>query len=185
MSEKKNCFKEIFLPIIVLASICAIIAAAMAAINSITAPRIEADHSRQEQEALSIVVPSNQGFTQIEGLTLPESVLGVYSDNGSESYAVMLSVKGYDSSSPMSVAVGFDENGKIIKCSVISCSGETKGIGSKVSSEDFLSRFYGKNDVSDVDTITGATISSSAFKNAIKDACDLVESIRETGGEAK
>ena len=179
MSKNNKSFKEILLPIIVLASICAIIAAAMAAINSITAPKIRADHEKKEQEALSIVVPNNQGFTQIEGLTLPESVLGVYRDNGSDSLAVMLSVKGYDSSKPMSVAVGLDEGGKIIKCSVISCGGETKGIGSKVSDEGFLSKFYGRNDVSDVDTITGATISSSAFKSAVADACAVVESLRE------
>ena len=178
MSEKKKSFKEIFLPIIVLVSICAIIAAAMAAINALTAPKIKADYEKKEQEALSIVVPHNQGFTRLDGIELPESVLGVYRDNGSASLAVMLSVRGYDSSNPMSVAVGFDENGKIIKCSVISCSGETKGIGSKVSGDSFLSQFHGKNDVSDVDTITGATISSSAFLAAVEDACDVVESLR-------
>lgn len=182
MSQKKKSFKEIFLPIIVLVSICAVIAAAMAAINAITAPKIEEDHKKKEQEALSIVVPNNQGFTKWEHDGLPESVLGVYSDNGSASLAVMLSVKGYDSSNPMSVAVGFDENAKIIKCSVISCSGETKGIGSKVSDESFLSRFYGESNMSvaNVDTISGATISSSAFKQAILDACKAVEEFRAT-----
>ena len=90
----------------------------------------------------------------------------------------MLSVKGYDSSNPMSVAVGFDGNGEIIKCSVISCAGETKGIGSKVADDGFLSLFVGKKDVSSVDTISGATISSTAFKEAIEDACIVVADIR-------
>lgn len=181
MNEKKNSFKEIFLPIIVLVVICTVIAASMAAINAITAPIIEEDHIKKEQEAFSIVVPDNSGFTKQEIENLPETITGVYKDNGSSAIAVMLSVKGYDSSNPMNVAVGFDGDGKIIKCSVISCSGETKGIGSKVADENlFLSKFYNLTDVSEVDTITGATISSSAFKNAMADACRVVKEIRAT-----
>ena len=178
MSEKKNSFKEIFLPIIVLVMICVVIGGAMAAINLVTAPKIEETQKQKEAEALSAVLPNNQGFTKQEIADLPESVVALYSDNGSKALVVMLSIKGYDSSNPMSVAVGFDENGNVTKCSVISCSGETKGIGSKVSNENFLSQFYGKSDFSTVDTISGATISSSAFKAAMNDACALVEAYR-------
>ena len=180
MSEKKSSFNEFVLPIIVLVAICLFISAAMAAINLITAPKIEEAQRQKEEEALSIVVPDNQGFTKQEISDLPESVVALYSDNGSSAVAVMLSIKGYDSSNPMSVAVGFDEDGKIIKTSVISCNGETKGIGSKVSDESFLSRFSGLSDVSSVDTISGATISSSAFKAAMEDACRVVEQYRGT-----
>ena len=102
----------------------------------------------------------------------------VYKDKGSERLAVILSIKGYDSSKPMSVAVGFDEEGNILKCSVISCLGETKGIGSKVSDADFLEQFEGKSDVDDIDGISRATISSSAFKSGIADACAAVRQYR-------
>ena len=178
MSEKKSSFNEFILPIIVLVTICIIIGAAMAAINLITAPKIAEAQRQKEDEALSIVVPDNQGFTKQEIADLPESVIALYTDNASNAIAVMLSIKGYDSSNPMSVAVGFDEDGKIIKCSVISCSGETKGIGSKVSSESFLSSLVGLSDVSSVDTISGATISSGAFKEALADACAVIEQYR-------
>ena len=180
MTKNKKSFKEFFLPIIVLVAICVVISAAMAAINLVTEPKIESDRKQKEEDALSIVVPDNKGFTELEVAEMPESVIGIYVDNGSARMAVMLSVKGYDSSNPMSVAVGFDENGKIMKCSVISCNGETKGIGSKVSSESFLSQFYGVDNVSSVDTISGATISSKAFKEAIADACALVEQCKAT-----
>lgn len=180
MTEKKKSFKEFFLPIIVLVSICAVIAAAMATVNFVTEKKIENGHKQSEEDALSIVVPNNDGFTEVELSEIPESVIGIYVDNGSAKMALMLSVKGYDSSSPMSVAVGFDENGKITKCHVISCNGETKGIGSKVSDESFLSRFYGVDNVSSVDTISGATISSKAFKEALADACAVVEQYKAT-----
>lgn len=179
MSEKKS-FKEFFLPIIVLVAICVVIAALMAAVNLITAPKIEDVQKQKEAEALAVVLPENQGFEQLTVSNAPESVVGVYKDNGSACMAVMLSVKGYDSSKPMSVAVGFGEDGKITKCSVISCLGETKGIGTRVSNEDFLSSFNGKEDVSSVDSISGATISSSAFKAAVADACKVVMEYRAT-----
>ena len=177
--SKKVSFKENFLPIIVLVSVCLIIGSAMAAINLITEPKILETHAKKEAEALSAVVPDNDGFNKEEISDLPESVVALYSDKGSDAVAVMLSVKGYDSSNPMSVAVGFDGEGKIIKCSVIACTGETKGIGSKVSEDSFLSRFIGKKSGDEVDTISGATISSSAFKEAISDAGAAVAEFRE------
>lgn len=180
MSKEKKFFNEFLLPVIVLVTICAIVAALMATVNLITRPRIEAGNKQKEAEALSIVLPENQGFEQLEFSELPESVVGVYKDNGSDFLAVMLSIKGYDSSKPMSVAVGFDGEGKITKCSVISCNGETKGIGTKVSNEDFLSKFNGKTNSSSVDAISGATVSSTAFKSAIDDACRIVAEYRAT-----
>lgn len=179
-NAKKSTFKEIFLPIIVLVAICIIIGASMAAINILTAPKIAEANAKKEQEALSVVLPGNQGFEEIKLSKEYESVVAMYSDKGSDALAVMLSIKGYDSSNPMSVAVGFDKDGKITKCSVITCAGETKGIGTKVSNEDFLSRFYGKSNVSDVDTISGATISSSAFKTAIDEAITAVRDYKST-----
>ena len=178
MSEKKKSFKEFFLPIIVLVSVCVVIGSLMAAVNLITAPRIEEAQKQKVQEALSAVVENNSGFESIELSELPESVVGAYKDKGSERLAVILSIKGYDSSKPMSVAVGFDEEGKILKCSVISCLGETKGIGSKVSDAEFLSQFEGKGDVGGIDAISGATISSKAFRLGIADACAVVRQYR-------
>ena len=178
MSKQEKGFKSFVLPVIVLVVICIVIGAAMAAINFITAPKIASDHEKKEREALSTVLPENQGFTRQEIEGLPESVVALYTDNGSASIAVMLSVRGYDSSNPMSVAVGFDEEGNITKCSVISCTGETRGIGSKVASDDFLTGFIGKNNSDSVDTISGATISSRAFKSAIDDACRAVAEFR-------
>lgn len=175
---KKSMFKNFFLPMIVLVAICIVIGAAMAGINMLTAPKIAEEQQRKEQEALSVVVPNNQGFEEIELKKEYKSVVSLYADKGSDALAVMLSVKGYDASNPMSVAIGFDGEGKITKCSVISCAGETKGIGSKVSNDDFLARFVGKSDVSGVDTISGATISSKAFKTAVDEAVLAVKDYR-------
>ncbi len=166
---------------IVLLSICLVIAVAMAAINEITAPKIAAAAEAAEQEALRAVLPEADGFEPVEG-EYPESVSAVWRASNRCGYAVMLSAKGYDSSKPMSIAVGFDEEGTLLSCSVVSASGETTGIGTKVTESSFLEQFVGKDEtLSDVDAISGATISSSAFIHAVEDAFAAVKHALEVG----
>ncbi len=180
MSSENKSFNEFLRPVIVLVSICAVVALMMATVNYITKLEMTEQEGQSAEEALALVLPENQGFEELVLSELPNSVEGVYKDKGSSSMAVLLSVKGYNPSNPMSVAVGFDGNGRISKCVVISCAGETKGIGTKVANEDFLAKFVGKTDSSDVDAISGATVSSSAFKSAIDDACRVVANYNAT-----
>ncbi len=175
MKKKNDALKCI----LVLGSICLFIAVAMAAINMVTEPKIAEANAKAEQEALRTVLPEAVGFSTVEG-SFGESVEKLYRDSAGGGYVAMLSVKGYDSSKPMKAAVGFDADGKILKCHVISCSGETTGIGTKVTNESFLSAFVGKDATLDgVDTISGATISSSAFKQAVSEAAAAVASVKE------
>lgn len=164
--------------IIVLVSICIVIGAAMAGVNMLTAERIAAVQAKKEAEALQSVLPENEGFTKLEDVKdLPDSVSAVYRDNDGEGIAMLLSASGYDASNPISIAVGFNNDGSITKCYVISCSGETSGIGTKVKGEGFLSTFDGKSDMDGIDTISGATISSSAFLSAVEDAFEVLKTI--------
>ena len=166
--------------IIVLISICLFIAVAMAAVNMVTAPKIAKANEKAEQDALAAVVPENGGFEKIELDTLPESVTAIYRDLDGDGYVAMLSVKGYDSSKPMSAAVGFTGDGKITECKVISASGETSGIGSKVALPDFLSQFEGKDgELDGVDAISGATISSSALIDAVIQSFEALDQAKE------
>ena len=164
--------------IIVLVSICIVIGAAMAGINMLTAERIAAVQAEKEARAIETVLPENDGFEKLEDLSdLPDSVVAVYRDKDGEGIAMLLKAKGYDSSNPISIAVGFNNDGAITKCYVISCTGETSGIGTRVKGESFLSQFSGKGDMGGVDTISGATISSSAFLSAVEDAFKVLGSI--------
>ena len=68
----------------------------------------------------------------------------------------------------------------IIKCKVISAQGETSGIGSKVTGEDFLAQFNGKSEgLEGVDAISGATISSSALIEAVRESFSAVKTAGE------
>ena len=166
--------------IIVLIAICVFIAAAMAAINMVTAPRIADAELAAKQAALSEVITENGGFDALELDGMPESVIEVYSDKDGEGYVVLLDAKGYDSSKPISIAVGFANDGTITKVHVISCSGETAGIGSVVGEAEFTDQFVNKDSSLDgVDAVSGATISTSAFINSIKDAFVAFDTAKE------
>ncbi len=166
--------------IIVLVSVCLFIALCMAAINTVTAPRIAEANERAEQEALAAVLPENGGFEKLELEGLPQTVSAVYADLDGEGYVAMLTVKGYDSSKPMSVAVGFTGECVITSVKVISASGETSGIGSKVSLPEFTEQFNQKTEVLEgVDAISGATISSSALINAVRDSFAAIDAAKE------
>ena len=174
MKNKKDSLKSI----IVLLAICMVIGAAMAGVNMLTKDTIAEVQAKKEAEALNEVVAQNGGFEKIENISsLPESVTAIYRDKDGEGIAMLLAAKGYDSSNPISIAVGFDKDGNITKCHVISCTGETSGIGTKVKGESFLSQFSGKGDMGGVDTISGATISSSAFLSAVEDAFKVLGTI--------
>ena len=176
--KKKDSLKSI----IVLVAICIVIGAAMAAINMLTKDRISEVQIQKEEEALNYVLNKNSGFEKIEMDGLPESVVAVYRDKDGEGIAMLLAAKGYDSSNPISIAVGFDNNGTVEKCYVISCTGETSGIGTKVKGDGFLSQFTDKADMGGVDNISGATISSTAFLGAVEDAFDVFARIAESEG---
>ena len=175
--------KDALKSIIVLVAICIAIGAAMAGVNMLTKDTIAEVQAEKEARALNEVVAENNGFEKLTvSGEIPESVVAVYRDKDGEGFAILLAAKGYDSSNPISIAVGIKNDGTIEKCSVISCTGETSGIGTKVSTEGFLSQFDGKSDIEDVDTISGATISSTAFRSAVDDAFSVFALLAESEG---
>lgn len=78
--------------------------------------------------------------------------------------------------------VGFDIEGKIKDIAVLEQK-ETPGLGTKITTEKFLSQYRGKNpatwtlkvkkDGGQTDAITGATISSRAFNDAVQNAYNV------------
>lgn len=176
VKRKKNDFVK---SLVVLVTICLVIAVAMATINLITEPKIAEAERQAEEAALRLVLADAAAFEEISG-EFPETVSAVYRDTAGCGYAVMLNAAGYDSSKPMKIAVGMDTEGTILKCHVVSASGETSGIGTKVTDEGFLNTFIGKDGtLAGVDTISGATISSSAMLDAVRDAFTAVNTVKE------
>lgn len=79
--------------IVVLTSICLVVAALLAGVNHITAPIIEKSAVSGEQASLYTVLPNAAGFEEetLEG-DVPETVTGVFRDTGGSGYADRKSV---------------------------------------------------------------------------------------------
>ncbi|GHU72211.1 electron transport complex subunit G [Clostridia bacterium] len=107
-----------------------------------------------------------------------------YKDGVLVGYVFQYKPMGYKAEIPVSVGIRLPGNpgepGILSGISIGDIS-ETSGLGSKVKDEPFLSQFDGvlANRVdADVNTISGATISSSAVKNAVKNAVSAFEALR-------
>lgn len=151
--------------IAVLTIICLVISALLAAVNYVTAPIIEKAEAQKANEALLVVMPDGEEFEElsVSDYTLPATVTNVYRE-ASGDYVFKMVTTGY--SSGLTVMCGIDKNGNITGAVCLS-SGETLGY-----EKTYGDNFIGLNsDTADgVDTVSGATKTTSAYKNAIKDA---------------
>lgn len=171
-------WKEYLKPVVVLVVICIIVSAGLAVTNSITAPIIEENAAKTANAARQELIPDADGFEELA--VEYNGVTAMYKATNLDAYVVTAEAKGYGGMVPVMVAFG--EDGKILSVKFMS-NDETPGLGQKVKSEAFQGQFSGMEaesfTLSDIDAISGATISSSAATTAINNA------IAAYKGEAK
>ncbi len=176
---KKNTFNEIIKPILVLGCICLAVTALLAYVNLVTAPIIKAADEKAAAEARAEVLSEAEGFELID-VKLPDEVTEAYKAENGAGYVFKLSVKGYGGDIVM--MCGIRSDGSIEKCKTLSHN-ETSGIGSRVVSNDsgYSDKYVGKTaeDYEEVDGVSGATISSKAYKKAISAAFDAYNTVKE------
>lgn len=129
----------------------------------------------------SDVVGASAGYDA--HLTDDESVLRVQDAAGLFlGYIVKATSGGYGGD--LNLIIGFDKDGKITSVVYANTPSETPGVGMKTTKESFRNTFIGHNidDVSSVDTITGATVSSTAFKEAVSMACMFADRAKTMDG---
>lgn len=172
----KNSIKSI----VVLVLICAIVSVIMAITNYITYPIIEKNEQQRANSALLEVLPDGGNFEQLDlsSYTLPLTVSDVYlAENGG--YAIKLTTTGY--STGMVIMCGISPDGKVVGTKLVSSS-ETPSIGG-VAAEAYREKVIDKDisNIDGVDTVSGATKTTAAYRNAIKDALNSVVIL--SGGE--
>ncbi len=169
--------KNMIIPPVVLACVCAVCCGLLAFANGITKDKIAAAEMQAVQDSLS-GLPNAGTFEEISDFTVPETdkvqVTGLYADENNMS-AVLVTADGYNKGG-LQMAVGIDSEGTVTGISFISVT-ETPGLGSKVQSnpELLLDHIIGADSadaVDSVDGITGATWSSNGLKNAVKAALE-------------
>lgn len=174
---KKN-FNEIVKPVLVLVCICLVVTALLAYINSVTSPIIAKAEQEKTEQAMSEVLTEAEGFRPVEIDNLPDRVTEIYSAENGSGYVFMLTTKGYGGD--MKLICGIKSDGTIEQCKTLSHA-ETSGLGSKTAEDPYRNQYCGKSSdtLSEVDAITGATISSTAYKNAIEDAFKAFDMVKE------
>ena len=170
--------KHFIQPIVVLMAICLVISTALAFTNDVTAPVIEKAAAEKAEAARKDVLPDADSFELMQLSGLPETVTEVYQAANGSGYVFMLTAKGYGGD--MNLICGMDADGNIIACKTLSHS-ETSGLGSKVADDGYRNQYTGVNTdtLGNVQAISGATISSNAYKNAVGDAFAAYELAKE------
>lgn len=163
--------KKIITLAVFLAVVAGLSGGALSFVNGITAPIIQEAAIAAEKENLVKIYPSAE-FKALEPTDLGDyaSLTGVYEAVGS-GYVYKCSVVGYGgANTPIVYLIALDSDGTYKGYEVVDCSGETSGFGDKVGMDDFKNSIVGKNIGDSIDTISGATISSTAVVNGIADA---------------
>jgi len=157
--------KEIFRYGFILAVICMTASGLLAGVNSLTKSKIALQAQNEEDAALKAVFPQAARFQRI-GEDPEESFYKAYDKQDRFSGVVFkASAKGY--SGAIVTMVAMLKDGTISAIKVLS-QNETPGLGAKISESGFSSQFTGCKDLSAVQAITGATISSSAVIESVK-----------------
>ena len=157
----KNYIKSI----ISLTVIIALVTVALSVTNFVTAPIIEKNAGAAANEALLVVMPDGGDFTPVDmtQYTLPESVIEAYTaSNGG--CVVKLSATGYGPD--LIIMCGVDGDGNVTGAVCLS-SNET--LGAEKTYGDTL-KGATIDTVEDIATVSGATMTTSAYKGAVKDA---------------
>ena len=162
-----------------LLAITAVVAAALAGVNSITAPAIADLNAQKTQEAIELVLPG--GGELVSDIPAVDLVSKVYaSETG---YAIEVTPGGFDNT--ITMMVGVDTEGKVLGISIIKHT-ETAGLGAVAAAgtpagEAFRNEFVGatgsvsvSKDGGEVEAITGATITSRAVCVGVNAALEVV-----------
>lgn len=171
----------------ILGAICLIATAVLAVTYEVTAPKIAEQLKKEEDAALKELLPAAVSFAPktIEGIDYYEAF-----GAGGELVGYCLKVTGSGYGGYIRMIAGIDAAGVIRGVRVLEHQ-ETPGLGSRITEVKpgqktpwFLAQFTGKDARTvavkkDVDAITGATISSKAVTDAVREtASAFLEKIR-------
>lgn len=188
--KKKFTAKDILIPTVSLFVICLVVTALLAVTNMLTAPQIQKLSKETEDKTKAEVLASADKFSDALTVSADGKDYTYYEGTASGDtigYVFKTSAKGYGGD--IDLMVGIDTSGKVTGVSILSIS-ETAGLGMNAKNESFINQYIGKsgtigvskNGASDteIQALTGATITSKAVTSAVNTALSLYLQI---GGE--
>lgn len=165
--------KDFAAPILVLTVICLIVSGALAIGNAVTRPVIQDAAAERAEEARKEILPNAEEFVLLEIEGLPKTITEVYGTSNNAGFIFVITVHGYGGE--IELACGIDNDGRILKCMTLAHK-ETKGLGTLVFDKE--DEYAGKDkNLDGIDAVSGATITSTAYQNGIRDAFEAFEMI--------
>lgn len=163
--------------IIVLVGICTVMTVLLALVNGITAPIIQENQDAAANAALLEVMPEGKNFEAVDlsAYELPATVTQAHKEEGG-GFVIQLTTTGYGNN--FVIICGVRADGTV---SGAKCLSSTETLGKeKTYGENFTDK--NAEQVAAVETISGATKTTQAYKDAIKDAINAA--IILSGGSA-
>lgn len=194
-ANKQNEFVKLSLTLF---GITFVVAALLALVNFVTAPKISELKEQKLTQAMKIVMPEAASFEDatasvLEKYTAETEIVNVQIAKDASSnvigYCIETAPMGY--SNKIDMMVGLNADGEIVNTSIISIS-DTPGIGMQVQTDkSFAEQFVGKSgekldgiktgtpSSSEAALISGATYSSGGFLNGVNAALSAFKIMTE------
>ena len=170
-----------FRPIVVLAAICIAVTGAIALVNDVTHPIIEAAAAEGAREAMQVIIPGADVFEPLDTdgfKDVPEAFMAMDDAGGLLGYIFVATSNGFGGE--MRVMLGIDPGGKIMGVRTLQHS-ETRGFGDYIDHDHpsgFAGSLTGKGSgLEGVDGVTGATVTFKAFVAAVDEAFGAFEAV--------
>lgn len=170
------------------AFICAAFCGVAGLLLSLTYEQVELRRSayqqKQEEASLKTLIPGTE-IIERQTVAAGQSYYLAYNTAGQlQGYALKVSTRGY--SSDIEMLLGLDTDFAITGFEVLS-QAETPGLGSKITEPRFSARLLGRlalglrlnKDGGEIDALTGATITSRAVINSLRQAATSLKSVLE------
>lgn len=163
-------------------------AAALAGVNHLTGPKIQKNQQIESWNAIQKVLPGAVISSEVEFTDDTDLVKKVYAST--MGYAVEVAPMGFGGAITMLVGVSLE--GKVLGVAVVSQT-ETVGLGALVAADtqagqNFRDQFIGltgelavSKDGGEIDSVTGATITSRAVVEGVNAALACVANIKNIG----
>jgi len=182
MNNKSNVKTDFIAPIAVLTLICLVMAALLAFTNDVTAPMIEKTNAERAEAARVEVLPEADGFVLL-GFSkeeLPGSVYEVYEATNGVGYVFMISSDGYGGKETLNIICSVGADGLVVDTKTLSHN-ETPGLGTKILAAAYRELYVGWDAGAEVDgmIISGSTVTTSFYVEAIRNAIEAYEFVKE------
>lgn len=140
----------------------------LGAVNEITKPMIEQVQTEKFENGLKEIYADVDTFEEMDDAATTKNILNVYTikDKSATTLGYIFKINSPEAFDTIELLVGINVEGKVVGVDYLTIK-ETPGLGTKIADGWFTGQFEDIDNTDEVDTIAGATISSSSVKESV------------------